>query len=152
MDEFEALYRQHASAVFRFAWGLCGDRNGAEDIVSDTFVRVLTRAPKIKTRTALAYLLAVARNTYLNSLRKRRREVELNEEIPAPERDPGRQIDDQARLEAVLRDAGDALASLYLLRGERHQAIATLEDLTLRTQDRNVVNWVNRRLKEIAGG
>lgn len=58
----------------------------------------------------------------------------------------------RARDPLVLRDAGDALASLYLLRGERNQAIATLEDLTLRTKDRSVLNWVNRRLKEIAGG
>jgi hypothetical protein len=47
MEEFEALYRRHASAVYRFAWGLCGDRSGAEDLVSETFVRVRTRAPKL---------------------------------------------------------------------------------------------------------
>ena len=119
MEEFEALYRRHASAVFRFAWGLCGDRSGAEDLVSETFVRVLTRAPKIRTQTALAYLLAVTRNTYLNGLRKRRREVELSEEIPAPQRDPDRQIDDQARLEAVveaLKHLSEAERSALLLR------------------------------------
>ena len=103
MDEFETLYRQHASTVFRFAWGLCGDRSGAEDIVSETFVRLLTKAPRIETRTALAYLLAVARNTYLTGQRRRRREVPLPAEIPAPEHDPASRLDDQARLEVVLR-------------------------------------------------
>jgi RNA polymerase sigma-70 factor (ECF subfamily) len=119
MEEFEALYRRHASAVFRFAWGLCGDRSRAEDIVSETFVRVLTRAPKIRTRTALAYLLAVARNAYLNRLRKERREVELSEEIPAPGRDPDRRLDDEARLEAVvaaLRHLTEAERTALLLR------------------------------------
>ena len=62
MNQIEALYRQHASAVFRFAWGLCGDRGLAEDIVSETYVRLLTRAPEIETQTALAYLLAIARS------------------------------------------------------------------------------------------
>jgi len=71
MERFEELYRQHASAVFRFAWGLCGDRNEAEDIVPETFVRLLTRAPKVEARTALAYLLAIARNTFLSGLRRR---------------------------------------------------------------------------------
>ena len=103
MDEFETLYRQHASAVFRFAWGLCGDRSGAEDIVSETFVRLLTKAPRIETRTALAYLLTVARNTYLTGQRRRRREVPLPAEIPAPEHDPASRLDNQARLEVVLR-------------------------------------------------
>ena len=103
MDELETLYRQHAGAVFRFAWGLCGDRSDAEDIVSETFVRLLTKAPHIETRTALAYLLAVARNTYLTGLRRRRREVPLSAEIPAPENDPISRLDDQARLETVLQ-------------------------------------------------
>ncbi len=103
MNEFETLYRQHASAVFRFAWGLCGDRSAAEDLVSETFVRLLVRAPRIETRTALAYLLAVARNTYLSGQRRRRREVPLPTEIPASMQDPVDNLDDQERLAAVLR-------------------------------------------------
>ncbi|MBU1700280.1 MAG: RNA polymerase sigma factor [Candidatus Eisenbacteria bacterium] len=107
MDSFETIYRRHASAVFRFAWGLCGDRSGAEDIVSETFVRILTKAPKIKTQTALAYLLAVARNTYLTGQRKRRREVPLTDEIPAPLQDPADRLDDQARLASVFKALGN---------------------------------------------
>ena len=106
MDDFETLYRQYASAVFRFAWGLCGDRSTAEDIVSETFVRLLVKAPRIETRTALAYLLAVARNTYLTGQRKRRREVPLPEQLPTPARDPVVRLDDQARLEVVLQALG----------------------------------------------
>ena len=107
MDQFESFYRQHASAVFRFAWGLCGNRSCAEDLVSETFVRLLTKAPRIRTRTALAYLLAVARNTYLNGQRNQGREVELPDEITSPETDPGCRIDDRARLETVIALLGD---------------------------------------------
>ena len=103
MDEFEVLYRRHASAVFRFAWGLCGDRSEAEDIVSETFVRLLTRAPRIETTTALAYLLAAARNVYLTGRLRRRREAPLTGEIFASEHDPAGRLDDQARLKVVLR-------------------------------------------------
>jgi RNA polymerase sigma-70 factor (ECF subfamily) len=102
MNDLESLYRQHASAVFRFAWGLCGDRSSAEDIVSETFVRLLTRAPRIETQTALAYLLAVARNAYLNGRRQRLREVPLPEEGFASEQDPSGQLDDRARVDAVI--------------------------------------------------
>ena len=59
MQDLEGIYRQHAPAVFRYAWGLSGDRTEAEDLVSETFVRLLTRAPKLETQTALAYLLAI---------------------------------------------------------------------------------------------
>ena len=107
MNDFEQLYRQYASAVLRFAWGLCGDRAAAEDIVSETFVRLLTKAPRIETRTALAYLLAAARNTYLNGQRRRRREIPLSDELPATEHDPDSRLDDRKRLEAVLGELAD---------------------------------------------
>jgi RNA polymerase sigma factor (sigma-70 family) len=102
METVEEIYRRHASAVFRFAWGLCGDRARAEDLVSETFVRLLTRAPKIRTQTALGYLLAIARNTYLTSRARERREVPLAGDFPDSGVDPGQRIDDQARLEVVV--------------------------------------------------
>lgn len=102
MSDIETLYRRHASSVFRFALGLCGDRSAAEDIVSETFVRLLTRPPRIETRTALAYLLAIARNTYLNGRRRRRREVPLPGDVAAPMSDPAGRVDDRDRLAATL--------------------------------------------------
>lgn len=107
MNDFEQLYRLHASAIFRFAWGMCGDRTAAEDIVSETFVRLMTKAPKIRTQTALAYLLATARNTYLMRRRRVRPEVPLPEQLLAPEQDPVNDLDDRARLEAVVRALAD---------------------------------------------
>lgn len=106
MNEIETLYRRHAPAVLRFAWGLCGDRSRAEDIVSETFVRILTRAPRIETQTALAYLLAVARNVFLRG-HARRREVPLPDEVRAPETDPNVGLDGRADLESVLRALHD---------------------------------------------
>lgn len=107
MDDIITLYRRHASAVFRFAWGLCGDRSAAEDLVSETFTQLLTKAPRIETRTALAYLLAVARNTYLSGRRRQRREVPLAEEYHARGNDPVSRLDDQARLASVLNAVHD---------------------------------------------
>jgi len=137
VDQFETLYRQHASAVFRFAWGLCGNRNCAEDLVSETFVRLLTKAPRIRTRTALAYLLAVARNTYLKGQRRQGREVELPDEIPSPDFDPGSRIDDQARLETViaaLRDLPEGERAALLLRIDHelpYEEIAAALDISV---------------------
>ena len=107
MTEFETLYRRHAPALLRFAWGLTGDRGTAEDLVSETFVRLLTRAPRIETRTALAYLLAVVRNTWLSGKRRTDREVPLPEDLPAPPADPDARLDDRDRIERVIRDLRD---------------------------------------------
>ncbi|MFI5006546.1 MAG: RNA polymerase sigma factor [Solirubrobacterales bacterium] len=132
MNDLEALYRQHASAVFRFAWGLCGDRSQAEDLVSETFVRLLTKGPRIETQTALAYLMAVARNSYLNRQRQRSREVPLPEEVVASDQDPAGRLDDQARLKAVidaLRDVPEGERAALLLRvdhGMSYEEIASV--------------------------
>ncbi|MBC7767375.1 MAG: RNA polymerase sigma factor [Phycisphaerales bacterium] len=68
--DLEAIYRQHAPAIFRFALGLCRNRAEAEDIVSDTFARVLTRGATINAETTRAYLLTVARNIFIDAKRR----------------------------------------------------------------------------------
>lgn len=103
MDELEQLYRKYASDVFRFAWGLCGNRAGAEDIVSETFVRLIARAPRVATRTARAYLLTIARNIYLTERRRTPRLVPVPDDIPARESDPAERMDHAARLVVVTR-------------------------------------------------
>ena len=108
MDDLETLYRTHAAAILRFSCGLCGNWAWAQDIVSETFVRLLTHAPRIETRTARAYLLAIARNVFLQGRRRRVRETEVPDDVVAPGHDPDERLDSRARLAAVMR----ALASL----------------------------------------
>ncbi len=119
MTDFEQLYRQHAPALLRFGWGLTGDRAVAEDLVSDTFVRLMVRAPKIRTRTALAYLLAVVRNTWLTQRRRSDRLTTLPDDLPARRQDLDADMDHRARLAATmvaLDDLPEGERSALLLR------------------------------------
>ena len=119
MDQLVDLYHKYAATIFRFAWGLCGDRSRAEDLVSETFVRLLTRSTRIETRTALAYLLSITRNAYLSGLRRRCREVPLTEDYPCRSEDPDQRLDDNMRLETiarVLNDIPESERSALLLR------------------------------------
>jgi len=113
MENIEDLYRRYAPAVLRFAAGLTGSLTRAEDIVSETFLRALVRAPQIRTETALAYLLAIARNTYLSELRRGRPEVQIDEDFPAQAADPLDRVAAEAELTRVRR------ALLKLPEGER---------------------------------
>lgn len=70
--DFSDLYRSHAPDVLRFALYLSGDRTVAEDIVSETFVRVWGARDRVELPTVRAYLLAIARNLYLQSRRRER--------------------------------------------------------------------------------
>jgi RNA polymerase sigma-70 factor, ECF subfamily len=64
----ESLSR-HIDRLYRAAWGLCGSREDAEDLVQETFARVLSRPRVLKGDDELYYLLRVLRNTFLTSRR-----------------------------------------------------------------------------------
>jgi RNA polymerase sigma-70 factor, ECF subfamily len=77
--DFETLYEQYAADVFRFTLYLCGERAEAEDITAETFVRAWTASEPVRTATAKAYLLTIARNLHLKRVRSLKRTVELDE-------------------------------------------------------------------------
>jgi RNA polymerase sigma-70 factor, ECF subfamily len=60
---------QHVDRLYRAAWALCGSREDAEDLVQETFARVLSRPRVIHGDEDLYYLMRVLRNTFLTSRR-----------------------------------------------------------------------------------
>jgi RNA polymerase sigma-70 factor (ECF subfamily) len=59
----------HLDRLYRAAWGLCGSREDAEDLVQETYARVLRRPRLLRSEDDLGYLLRVLRNTYFSSHR-----------------------------------------------------------------------------------
>jgi RNA polymerase sigma-70 factor, ECF subfamily len=60
---------QHVDRLYRAAWGLCGSREDAEDLVQETFAKVLSRPRVIHGDDDLFYLMRVLRNTFLTNRR-----------------------------------------------------------------------------------
>jgi RNA polymerase sigma-70 factor (ECF subfamily) len=56
----------HLDRLFRAAWALCGSREDAEDLVQETYARVLSRPRLLRNDDDLGYLLRALRNTFLN--------------------------------------------------------------------------------------
>ncbi len=82
MNDFHDLFTQYASDIYRFALFLCGDKAEAEDITAETFARVLTGKAPLVTATVKGYLLTIARNLHLESVRRQKRFTELTPELP----------------------------------------------------------------------
>jgi RNA polymerase sigma-70 factor (ECF subfamily) len=59
----------HIDRLYRAALALCGSREQAEDLVQETFVRVLRKPRLLRGQDDIGYLLRVLRNTYISSLR-----------------------------------------------------------------------------------
>jgi RNA polymerase sigma-70 factor (ECF subfamily) len=60
---------RHVDRLYRAAWGLCGSREDAEDLVQETFARVLARPRVLRGDEEVYYLMRVLRNTFLTSRR-----------------------------------------------------------------------------------
>jgi len=104
MTNIEALYKQYSPDVFRFALYLSGNRDDAADITSETFVRAWTTPDRINVSTVKAYLFTIARNLFLQEMRKKPRRAELSDEMRDPLPNPARQAEDRSELDAVLAE------------------------------------------------
>lgn len=65
----------HLDRLFRAAWALCGSREDAEDLVQETYARVLSRPRLLRGEDDLGYLMGALRNTFLSQRRKRGRQL-----------------------------------------------------------------------------
>ncbi len=59
----------HIDRLYRAAWGLCGSREEAEDLVQETFARVLRKPRMLHSEDDIGYLLRVLRNTFFSQRR-----------------------------------------------------------------------------------
>src|SRR2546423_15001702 len=59
----------HLDRLYRAAWAMCGSREDAEDLVQETYARVLRKPRLLRGEDDLGYLLRVLRNTFLSQRR-----------------------------------------------------------------------------------
>jgi RNA polymerase sigma-70 factor (ECF subfamily) len=137
MTDFSMLYQKYSADVFRFALYLSGNRGDAEDITSETFVRAWTGPEPIRAETVKGYLFTIARNLYLQGLRKSRRHVALDEAMPDAQAGPLVLAELKSELAAVLAqlqnlpEADRSAVLLRALEGLSYEEIARTLHLSL---------------------
>jgi RNA polymerase sigma-70 factor, ECF subfamily len=103
MTEFEDIYKRYVQDVYRFVFYLSGNQALAEDITSETFVRLWSSdEKKIHLLTVKAYLFAIARNLYIDSRRSASRNVDVDPELPGHDASPEMQAIYKSELHGVL--------------------------------------------------
>ncbi len=95
----------HLDRLYRAAWALCGSREDAEDLVQETYARVLARPRLLRREDDLGYLLRALRNTFLNQRRSETRRLRSD---PLPD-----QLDLVADPRAAQPDAVLEAAEVY---------------------------------------
>jgi RNA polymerase sigma-70 factor, ECF subfamily len=102
MTDIKNLYERYAGDVRRFSLYLCGDVVMADEITSDTFVRAWMAADRIRQRTVKSYLFAIARNVYIDSVRRAAHHTQLDERMPDTRISAQTQMEQSAEVRAVL--------------------------------------------------
>ena len=102
MTDIEDLYDRYAGDVRRFALYLCGDAVMADEITSDTFVRLWMAAGRIRQPTVKSYLFTIARNAYTDLLRRAARHRQLDKNMPDTRISAQTQMEQTAEVHAVL--------------------------------------------------
>lgn len=104
MNDFEALYERHARSVYRFVLSLSGNPAVAEDVTSETFVRVWSARERVDLATVIGYLMTIARRLYLEQLGRARRHGAIEHDPPDEAPGPHARAEARAALDAVLAD------------------------------------------------
>jgi RNA polymerase sigma-70 factor (ECF subfamily) len=115
----------HVDRLFRAALALCGgNRYDAEDLVQETYARVLARPRLLRHDDDLGYLLRVLRNTFLNRIRTQKRKpppLELDDE-----RDGLARTSDPRHPEAAL-EVSELLAAIAHLPDDQRDAVVAID-------------------------
>ncbi len=147
---------KHVDRLYRAAWALCGSREDAEDLVQETFARVLSRPRVLRGDDEIYYLMRVLRNTFLTGLRTASRRpvtVATLEDVvaadPRPSTRPDKALEVQevyATIAALPEDFRLALVAVDVLGLSYREAARAL-----RVREATLTTRLFRARKQIAG-
>jgi RNA polymerase sigma-70 factor (ECF subfamily) len=113
----------HLDRLYRAAWALCGSREDAQDLVQETYARVLARPRLIRNDDDLGYLLRALRNTFLIQKRTESRRLR-----PGPLPDELDLIaDPQAREPHAALEAGELYAAIAALPSDFRDVLVAVD-------------------------
>ena len=131
--DFEALYRQHVQAVFRFAMSITRNRELAEDLTSDAFLALHRQMASIDRSQLPAWLLTVVRNRARDLWRHRvveeRYVVEMQPDVP-PAAPPPSSLEDWILAGAGLKPVHRLCVMLRYVSGMTRGEIAAATGLS----------------------
>ncbi len=155
MQDFERSYMEHAEPLLRFLIYRTGDRSLAEDLVADTFERVLRSRSRFDPRRSSerTWIYSIALNLARDHHRRsavaaRTAELSLVDETSPPARDPLQQIEDLDLIQRSLAQLSNEEREAISL---RYGADLTLPEIAKVTKERlsTVEGRVYRALRKL---
>ena len=146
LPELEELYRRYRMDLYRYLCFLTHDPVQAEDLLSETFVRVIKRLPTFRGECEVkTWLFGIARNIWLESLRRRHQSDALTETTAARQK--------LRRVQALLQQKDERTRSVVYLRaqGYSYQEIAQklqITEASARVVEHRTRAWLKATLQK----
>src|SRR3954471_12097616 len=123
-DALEELYLQHFDRIYSYLHMTVGNRHDAEDITTQTFLKMLESIGKFRWQSApfSAWLFRIAHNLAMDHFRARRR-WQPEEEVPEP---PGDE-EPSAELQAMQSIGRQSMLELIESLSHEQQQVPTLK-------------------------
>jgi RNA polymerase sigma-70 factor (ECF subfamily) len=156
-DAFTEFYNQTAGIVYGFALSILRNKQDAEDVMHDAFIKAYTSAVTYRPMgKPVAWLLTIVKNLCYNRIRSGRifEDIDDYQDAAVSELQDQDTVTDRAVLQQALSilDADERqIVTLYSVSGMKHREIAEIMDMPMGT----VLSKYNRALakmrKELTG-
>ncbi len=125
---FERLFTEYQHSIFNYVYRLVGDRDRAEDITQDTFVKAYRKLESLTDETSTrSWLYRIATNTAIDEMRRRRFFFTTPTPADRPDSDSG----PEARAMAGTLDVAIQRALLRLRPNQRQcLVLSDIEDMS----------------------
>jgi RNA polymerase sigma-70 factor (ECF subfamily) len=124
LDAFEVFFTRHRALIFRTAYGLTGDRNAAEEVLQDTFIRAYRHRDSLRDDVSpVPWLHRVALNLCYTRLGRRHLQTDpINDLTASNLRDDALEPPDWAIREELRHSIRQGVAAL----APKHQGVIVL--------------------------
>lgn len=153
--EMEEIYKKYSPELYRYLLSLTHSSADAEDLLSETFLRALAKLSTFRGDSSIrTWLYAIARNVWIESLRKSRDTLNLDDMLEI-------YIDDNIlasvstgimaqRIKAYLTDMDERTRNVILMRSEGYSYAEIAAKLQISDNSARVIEHRTRkRLKDL---
>ncbi|MCD8120391.1 MAG: RNA polymerase sigma factor [Lachnospiraceae bacterium] len=137
-DGLTNLYEKTRVSVYGIALSITKNAEDAEDVTQDTYIRIWQSAHQYKSKGfPLAWILKIARNEALQTLRKRKDVATDPADLSALAEKPAVTAEDRMVLESLFSELEQderEIVTLYAVTGMKHREIADMLNLPLSTE------------------
>ncbi|WP_452220644.1 RNA polymerase sigma factor [Lacinutrix salivirga] len=145
-NHFEALFNEHSKTLRNYMYYKCGDKDYAEDIVQEAYIKLWNNCAKVVYNEALFFLKRIVNNTFLNKVKHDKVKLNYSKQkvqqvnIQSPEF-VLEEKEFMAKLKAVIESLPEKQREVFLLSRidkKTYAEIAALLDLSVKAVEKRM--------------